>query len=261
MPLTTLILDEMSGRAKDTDEFGVDVAYPRAIIKDEKTLIADVVQFINPNTFCGQNEQPSEFLSPWKYPDKNNAGDTNGWEPSLTHSGPFLQGETAASLIDNILGDDTARNEFEKAESSEDTEKCCSTNIPQGKHLGGPIDYGLYLIGKFTSGETIPDFNLDSDRGYAYHCWDWNRNESKQITPDITPDPTNNKHHTFNEPCTPPEGYCQDPPNGPMYDPNVKLAIHYLDNDIKDPGCESVVKVTDSEIKQAGMSPRGKKRG
>jgi hypothetical protein len=32
----------------------------------------------------------------------------------------------------------------------------------------------------------VPDFNLDSDRGYAWHCWDWDRSAAVCV-PDITP--------------------------------------------------------------------------
>ena len=37
----------------------------------------------------------------------------------------------------------------------------------------------------------VPDFNLDSDRGYAWHCWDWDRS-SLACIPDITPVPGRN---------------------------------------------------------------------
>ena len=47
----------------------------------------------------------------------------------------------------------------------------------------------MYLIGRMAAergpGEFgVPDFNLDSDRGYAWHCWDWDRS-GKTCVPDI----------------------------------------------------------------------------
>ena len=42
--------------------------------------------------------------------------------------------------------------------------------------MGDPVDYSVYLMGRLTdSTSVIPDFNLDSDSGYGYHCWDWKR--------------------------------------------------------------------------------------
>ena len=57
----------------------------------------------------------------------------------------------------------------------------------EGANLGDPLDYGAYLIGQLTGSwqtptgvlrhddwqHPLPDFNLDSDRGYAYQCWDY----------------------------------------------------------------------------------------
>ena len=80
------------------------IAYPRAIIKDNLNLIASIIRYLKPDVFCGQQQQPSEFLRPWKYPNRNNANLLNGWEPSLTHPGPFLQGQDARVLLNNSPG-------------------------------------------------------------------------------------------------------------------------------------------------------------
>ncbi|MEJ7914377.1 MAG: hypothetical protein WKF70_14565, partial [Chitinophagaceae bacterium] len=37
--------------------------------------------------------------------------------------------------------------------------------------LGNAVDFGKFLFTEVRSGNTIPDFNLDGDRGYAFPCW------------------------------------------------------------------------------------------
>ncbi|MEL7319106.1 MAG: hypothetical protein AAFN04_10760 [Pseudomonadota bacterium] len=37
--------------------------------------------------------------------------------------------------------------------------------------LGNAIDLSAALYGRWKRGEPLPDFNLDSDRGYGYPCW------------------------------------------------------------------------------------------
>jgi len=37
--------------------------------------------------------------------------------------------------------------------------------------LGNAVDLSNFLFGEFENGNTIPDFNLDGDRGYAFPCW------------------------------------------------------------------------------------------
>ena len=44
----------------------------------------------------------SQWASPWLYPSSNLAGDRVGWEANLAHVGPWLQGDTASSLLDQV---------------------------------------------------------------------------------------------------------------------------------------------------------------
>ena len=249
---TSINFDEKSGRSKPTDAFGADTAYPRSIIEDTPTIIAKIMSYLKSDLFCGLPKQPSEFLRPWVYPERNNENKRNGWEPSLTHHGPFLQGQDAQALLNSDPGDDLTRKEFEQAASPEDTEAVCDSNLPLGKHLGDPVDYGLYLISKFSNGEDIPNFNLDADRGYGYHCWDWNRDQNKTHIPVVKGSPSDRKYE-FNEPCTVPEGYCEDFPNSRHYDPIIYLNIHYEN---VNPGC-NLKKVTPFDIDKAGIRPEG----
>ena len=234
---------EPSGRASATGPASeVDGAYPRAIIQDNPTLIAQAVSYVAsflgaPDIpFCFQKTQPSEFLRPWRYPAANNAGEADGGERAASHSGPWVQGQSAEVLMNMSPGDASTRKDFEHAKNPEECEGFCEKHFPAGQHLGDPVDYSVYLIGALTNtapGASIPpDFNLDSDRGYAYHCWDWDRSSTlhhPQSCPAFSPKPD----FTFAEPCTVPEGFCNpdytksNPDPGPHYDPSTPLSIHF----------------------------------
>jgi hypothetical protein len=164
--------------------------------------------------------------------------------------------------MSNFPGVDAARIAFEDASSPQETEIACDAHLPFGRHLGDPVDYGVYLIGRLISNSrSTPDFNLDSDRGYGYHCWDWNR-KPVPIWDPITGQLPNPLHpHVkfyFNEPCTIPEGFCQGFPNSRVYNPNNYLDLHYLD--VGNPGCgEGPRQVTPQDRDRAGIPPEGEK--
>lgn len=173
-----------------------------------------ILHYVKPDVFCSQQKQPSEFLRPWKYPDRNNANLRNGWEPALTHPGPFFQGQDARVLMNNSPGDQSARSDFERARDPKETESICDMHLPSGRHLGDPVDYGVYLTGRLIDDQVkLPDFNLDSDRGYGYHCWNWNRKDAPiwdPITGQQAPtQPDADEKYYFKEPCTVPELFCQ----------------------------------------------------
>ena len=246
-------LVEPSGRSAPNQAYGADRAFPRAIIQDDMGVIAQLVKYLIADPFCGAPTQPSEFLRPWKYPERNNAGVRNGWEAALTHPGPWLRGQDATALMGTAPGDATARASFESAADPAATEQACQAHLPFGRHLGDPVDYGVYLAGRLSSGTALPDFNLDADRGYGYRAWDWYRNPAITLVPRVLGDPTSDAKFSFNQPCTIPEGFCEGTPS-PKYDPNLELSIHY---DAKDPRCVPIQKVTPAEIDQAGLPPTG----
>jgi Zinc dependent phospholipase C len=171
--------------------FSADPAYPRA-------MVTDLVPPFWDSAPLDGSLGPSEFVAPWRYPDDNMAGRRNGWEAPRTHVGPYLQGQNAAVLMGGMPGTDAARTQFETATTPEQTEAVSSELLSMaGAHLGDPVDYGAYLMGQLTGSWTtptsyvgnddahpLPDFNLDADRGYAYHCWDYVRH-----TPSIPPSP------------------------------------------------------------------------
>ena len=246
------------------EKSGNDRAYPRAIVTDPKSVAEQVLGYLLPDPSCGKPEAPSEYLRPWKYPERDNRGNTVGWEPGLTSSGPWTQGQDARVLMNHAPGDPGTRTEYEDAHTPDKTDEVSLTHLPAGEHLGDPVDYGTYVVSRLTQGGELPDFNLDADRGYGYHCWDWNRSDDKTV-PKVTPKQDfDEQHYTFQTPCTVPEGYCADGDSawsGPQrsYDPSVHLAAHYLDGDAPDPGCADTTKVTPQDIERAGMPPQGRK--
>ncbi len=246
------------------EKSGADRAYPRAVVTDPQNIAQQILGFVLPDPSCGQPEAPSEYLRPWKYPERDNRGNTVGWEGTLAASGPWTQGEDARVLMNHVPGDPATRTAYKKAATPADTDQVSQAHLPGGQHLGDPVDYGTYVVSKLTSGEPIPDFNLDADRGYGYHCWDWNRSGDTTV-PKVTSDSAfDAAHYAFHTPCTVPEGYCADSEfawSGPqkLYTPALNLAIHYRDGDAKDPGCSATTKVDINEIQQAGMPPEGQK--
>jgi hypothetical protein len=67
------------------------------------------------------------------------------------------------------------------------------------------------------------NWNLDADRGYGYHSWDWNRRTDK-----TTKDPEGLDYAT---PCQPPP-QSEEPDH---FDPDKPVLLHWDDNE--DPGC------------------------
>jgi hypothetical protein len=257
-----IAFDEKSG--------GADPAYPRAVVTDPKSVAEQVLGLLLPDPSCGQPVAPSEYLRPWKYPERDNRGNTVGWEPGLTAAGPWKQGQDARVLMGSAPGDANTRVAFENATTSEKTDDAARTHLPNGEHLGDPVEYGTYVVARLTAGaagKPMPDFNLDADRGYGYHCWDWNRSD-EETTPKVTPDEGfDHDHYRFATPCTVPEGYCGDGEfawDGPqrLYDPRTHVGIHYLGHgDPPDPGCGDRVAVTPEDIKRAGGLPPDGRRG
>jgi hypothetical protein len=253
-----LPFDERSGRASAASAFGADPGYPRAIIEDQPTQIAQLLGYLKPDLFCGDPLQPSEFLAPWRYPHANNAGVLNGWEAGLSHPGPYRQGDDARVLMNHLPGSNAARVDYEKAATPADSESASDANLPAGRHLGDSVDYSVYVMSRLANGQALPDFNLDADRGYGYKCWEWDRRPDRSWTPSPTGILANAKYK-FNEPCTIPEGFCQNPPAGPRFNPFINLAIHYGEAAVDECGPRQPVRPDD--VKQAGGIPPNGRQG
>jgi hypothetical protein len=136
------------------------------------------------------------------------------------------------------------------------------------------VDYSLHIIGELAAAAEadacpLPDMNLDSDRGYAAHTWDWVRHTEADgpaflADPKITSDPAENVRYLFRQPCTVPQGY--DPnwsPSHTHYDFQQALRIHYLDPDAPAPdSCDPKGNPIDPRDRdRAGVPPEGGRKG
>jgi hypothetical protein len=247
------LITEPSGRATSTSAFGLDRAYPRNVVRDRPGLLdlslTDLLGFTGPLHYAFDHDEyrPSEWLSPWRYPLTNQAGDSVPREGAATHAGPFVAGDTSSILLPGPAGDAEAREQLEGSTTPAETFSHLTQLFPQDKHLGGPVDYGVYLIGRMVAERGndefgVPDFNLDSDRGYAWHCWDFDRHKGGVwvCMPDFIPTDQSDFH--YQQPCTPPHFFHADrdnrhesvlQPNGQpvetqWYNPKFDLRVHYL---------------------------------
>jgi hypothetical protein len=149
-----------------------------------------------------------------------------------------------------------------------------ANRIPQNRTLGGTVDYSLHIIGALAAARRadecpLPDMNLDSDRGYGSHAWDWVRHVEADgpafaADPHITSDPAENVRYFFEQPCTVPQGYNPDwSPSHTSYDFQQALRIHYLDPDAPQPkACDPKGNPIDpGDRRRAGIPPEGGQRG
>lgn len=206
--------------------------------------------------------KPSEWIAPWKYPLVNQAGVEVPQEGAPVHVGPYVIGDRASVLIPGAPGDTGARNSLEDCRSPAATFAALNRLLVENKHLGGPVDYGVYLVGRMAHANEqgtdaqgnkgikdfpVPDFNLDSDRGYGWHCWDWNRHGTDRAwrcVPDLETTVLGNIIKTdfsYRQPCTPPQFFdavhdnkqqVQPGTDKPLpqqwYNPEKDLAVHYI---------------------------------
>jgi hypothetical protein len=281
--------DEPSGTSKPNDEWEVDMAFPRSSMTDSTQHINQSLSPFGVSLLPSSDPPYSHWVMPWKYPDTNLNGDRIGWEPHLAHAGPMAQGAVATDLFARADTDLTAAARFEQASTPEETSLACHDLFPSGAHLGHPVDYSLYLLNRLVGGIEVSSFNLDSDRGYGFRCWDYDRhNRSRRVPPRSVEDfhcwePAGVKRFAMEQPCTVPEQYnpawsandpASVPPPGPQdprnivnrYRPMVGLRIHYLDPGGGQDGCTNLTSTIDipeattAEQDQASMNPDGSER-
>ena len=248
---------EPSGRPHANAQFGLDGGYPRNIVRDDESTIGgpDVPGMLGlTGTLHYANDtanlKPSEWLKPWNYPLRSIGGLSVPREDAPVHVGPFVIGDTGTILLTSKPGHPDAWRDFEKAATPAETALACARHLPRDEHLGGPVDYGTYLVVRFLGGlgsaeSPVPDFNLDSDKGYAWHAWDWERHASGALDaatgrrrfdcrPDIPPPPV----FDYRQPCTPPQFFHANRdnptlvvggvvPESQWYDGTHSLAIRY----------------------------------
>jgi hypothetical protein len=242
-------IDEPSGRPTATS-VGLDDQYPRNVVRDIPGQLdfslTDLIRQTGQLHYAGDKDEwhPSEWLAPWRYPTSNQAGQNVAPEMSPVHAGPYVAGDPSSVLLPGPLGSADARAQLEQCTSPAETYNALNQLFPQDKHLGGPVDYGVYLIGRMIAERGnvefgVPDFNLDSDRGYAWRCWDFDRHNAGTQNEwmcwrDFTPTPQSDFHYL--QPCTPPHFFHADtdnphqkpPPDSQWYDSMQSLRVHYL---------------------------------
>ena len=280
---TGMPMSEPSGRrditpapGKPGDAFGVDMAFPRQSMKDPVPELNQVLAPFGTSLPLGE-ERYSHWTMPWAYPETDLEGDRIGWEPDRLHVGPWKQGQVATALFDANPTDPAAAKAFETAATPQDTFDACEAFLPDDRHLGGPVDYSLFIARRLADGEEVASFNLDSDRGYAFRCWDYVRHAALQVPPN-TPDdfacraPFGVPRFSMMQPCTVPEQFkpewSADDVHVPRpvlnrYRPFVPLAVRYVDVAGGPAPCTDVITtaaipdVTLEEMTVAGMRPDG----
>jgi hypothetical protein len=181
-----------------------------------------------------------EFRHPWQYPPP--PPDLPSELP-LTTAGPHPRLISPVVLFGGTGTDPGIKERFETARTPREAD-IIGMDVHPHNHLGDSVAFSEYLLWLETRHQPQPDgsnvpvveWNLDSDRGYGYHCWDWNRKPNTPATP-AQPDP---EHKLFNQPCTWPSQADPDlDPAAPQdWNPAVPLQIHWSAAGEEDPGCE-----------------------
>jgi hypothetical protein len=231
--------------------------YPKDVLVDPPNAISaifnDIFKIGAPPV---NGEFPSEFTRPWRFPEKDNQGNTVNVENHQNTAGPFVAGMDATALFGSAPGTPAARTKFETAKNEKETIAAALSFLPLGQHLGDPKDYTAYVIATLTRNGLDPvrlvNFNLDADRGYGYLTWDWSRVEKRRSMPAAfngNGDPSSGgaptpvSQHIYPSPVQPGFGWTtgdefdhagQPPPQG--FNPNnpeEAVRIRYIDREKK----------------------------
>jgi hypothetical protein len=199
--------------------------FPKDVLLDPPNAISQIFsEIFKAGAPAVNGELPSEFTRPWRWPDKDNQGDTVNTEWPLSVPGPYAAPANATVLFAGAPGSPTARAKFEASGSEAETNDLARSLLRLGQHLGDPQDYSAYVIASLTRKTVDPakvaNFNLDADRGYAYLCWDWVRDATRRAMPKQAfagnPDPGNSNQpddisqHVYPVPIAPGYGWNSD---------------------------------------------------
>jgi|GEM_PF-870777 len=124
-----------------------------------------------------------EYRRPFAYPDILSNHQVNPIERWRTASGPHPVNTMADVLVrSDGVASNPLRLRYEQAATPADTDRLNERYVGHSEPrvvtdpLGDPILFSAYLIGRIAGDpQFATDFNLDSDRGYGYQCWDWTR--------------------------------------------------------------------------------------
>ena len=175
-----------------------------------------------------------EFRRPWAYPDMSRiqvSGIDLQWPtPTETYDaskpapvpagdpppagypglrpGPYPAGTRPDDVFfrTNAPVDPRVRALYEKAQRPSATDELNDAHLVTGRlpvsPLGDPVPFSAYLIGRLTNPTGYDtQFNLDSDRAFAYLTWDWIRGDRQAVSDTNFP---------YDKPVVAPEGAAGD---------------------------------------------------
>jgi hypothetical protein len=189
----------------------------------------------------GYAKEANEFRHPWQYPDEA----PSYTERCPTTAGPLGHDAVPGSLFRGVAPAADIRDRLETATTPTAADEI-GCDVSPTRNLGDIVTmttYTMWLATRAPSGgedggqrEPVPltDWNLDADRGYGYHDWDWNR---KPANPDPHQEPQDPEGYPYREPCTWPS-QDEDGPNGTTrYVRGAPLQVHWAGPGQEDPGC------------------------
>lgn len=187
-----------------------------------------------------------EYRRPWAWPSQSPEQQANAKDIEITtptekydpQASALASGDDDANATDHILRpgpyplgtqpnvffrldapvDQNVRQQYEQAQAPWDTDALNSRFFIVDDRLrfspiGDPVPFSTYLIGQLLHNpDYATQFNLDSDRAFAYLTWDWIR-QQKTGTTDLG--------FTYPLPAVPPEGAAN-------WTPSAKLQLHYV---------------------------------
>jgi hypothetical protein len=182
-----------------------------------------------------------EFRHPWDYPWSADV------ERKPTTAGPHHLLAPADELFVDLAANPEVRDHLEGATNPDQADQA-GLAIDPARNLGDSIGFSKYLVWLLTrdpdqgeGGVPIVDWNLDADRGYGYHCWDWNRHP-EQDNRTAKDDECND----YREPCVwPPQADTDEPCTHDEHPERAwsthsddALQLHWTGPGLADPGCE-----------------------
>lgn len=205
------------------DVFGGTHTNPRDInINDMDQRYPHQLHNVDPNP---------DYRHPWDYP-------STDVESCPTASGPYPNNSGPEVLFTGENPDPDTRYALETATNPAAADTVGKTLAPE-RSLGSAVSFSCHEIWLATrapnqkTGEVImTNWNLDGDRGYGYHCWDFNRDTKLPMTKD----PDNKSYY---RPCVwPPQATTKENEEPVSYNPALPQQVHWVGPGLTDPGCQ-----------------------
>ncbi len=110
------------------------------------------------------------WQAPWRWPNSR-------FEPDASWPGPYPVGSTPASFIEEAAQSEEVYGRLTAPGRPRDVRDVVAGLVTTGGEprpgLGNASDLFVRMIRSTVEGEALPNFNLDSDRGYGWPCWTW----------------------------------------------------------------------------------------